>query len=227
MSQVCAFCSPLRCVQNPCYGLMVAAPSDSVAREVKSWHLQIRAFRRRMILLPAPLAARWLLSLLQLLRLLLMLLLQLLRLLLVLLLYLLLGRLIRLLFIQLHVLLVLLLLEFVSFLLLLRDYFILLLLVLLVPLRVARIWSAGPCQGWKVVGMDGRTGSSSVVLWTLLISSAIGWSIGPSCPFGGYSATVIKIPWPGCRCDAWLAHARRRALLRVGSGRLGMLSLSR
>jgi hypothetical protein len=154
-------------------------------------------------------------------------LLQLLRLLLVPLLHLLLFPFTGVLFRQLLVLLVLLLLEFVSFQLLVRDLLFLLLLVLLVPLRVACIWSAGPCQGWKVVGMDGRTGSSSVVLWTLLISSAIGWSIGPSCPFGGYSATVIKIPWPGCRCDAWLAHARRRALLRVGSGRLGMLSLSR
>ena len=142
MSQVCAFCSPLRCVQNPCYGLMVAAPSDSVAREVKSWLLQIRAFRRRMILLPAPLAARWLLFLLQLLRLLLVSLLQLLRLLLVLLLYLLPLRVRRFLFVQLHVLLVLLLLEFVSFLLLLGEYFVLLLLVLPVQFWVACVGSA-------------------------------------------------------------------------------------
>jgi hypothetical protein len=95
--------------------------------------------------------------LLQLLRLLLVFLLQLLRLLLVLLLHLLLLCVIRLLFIQLHVLLVLLLLEFVSFLLLLRDLLFLLLLVLLVQLRVARIWSAR-CQGRKVVRMDGRAG---------------------------------------------------------------------
>jgi hypothetical protein len=68
------------------------------------------------------------------------------------------------LFRQLLVLLVLLLLEFVSFQLLLRDLLFLLLLVLLVQLRLARIWSAGPCQGRKVAGMEGRAGSSSVVL---------------------------------------------------------------
>lgn len=44
---------------------------------------------------------------------------------------------------------------------------------------------------------------------------------------GRYSATGIKVSWPGCRRDAWLAHVRRRALLRVGSRRLRMLSLSR
>ena len=173
-----------------------------------------------------PLLVRWLLSLLQLLLLPLVLLLQLLRLLLMALFYLLLRRVIRLLFIQIHVLLVLLLLEFVSFLLLLRDLLVLLLLVLLVLLGVARIWSA-PCQGRKVVRMDGRAGSSRVVLCTPLISSAIGWSIRRSCRFGRYRATVIEISGPGCRCDAWLAHVRRRALLRVGSGCLRMLSLNR
>src|ERR1017187_8914025 len=71
--------------------------------------------------------------------------------------------------------------------------------------------------------MDGRCGLSSVAP---LISATIGWSIRSSCLFGRYSATVIKISRPGCGCDAWLAHARRRALLRVGSGRLRMLSLS-
>src|ERR1017187_1864142 len=71
--------------------------------------------------------------------------------------------------------------------------------------------------------MDGRCGLSSVAP---LISATIGWSIRSSCLFGRYSATVIKISRPGCGCDAWLAHARRRALLRVGSGRLCMLSLS-
>src|ERR1019366_373177 len=74
--------------------------------------------------------------------------------------------------------------------------------------------------------MDGRAGSSGAVLCTPLISATIGWSIRSSCLFGRYSATVIKISRPGCGCDAWLAHARRRALLRVGSGRLRMLSLS-
>src|ERR1039458_4959046 len=72
--------------------------------------------------------------------------------------------------------------------------------------------------------MDGRCGLSSVAP---LISATIGWSIRRSCRFGRYSATVIKISGPRCGCDAWLAHARRRALLRVGSGRLRMLSLSR
>src|SRR5208282_1004657 len=72
--------------------------------------------------------------------------------------------------------------------------------------------------------MDGRAGLSSVAP---LISATIGWSIRRSCRFGRYSATVIKISGPGCRGDAWLAQARRRALLRVGSGRLRMLSLSR
>src|SRR5208337_1162224 len=60
-----------------------------------------------------------------------------------------------------------------------------------------------------------------------LISTPIGWSIRRSCLFGRYNATVIKISGPGCCCDARLAHVRRRALLRVGSRRLRMLSLSR
>src|ERR1039458_2880065 len=72
--------------------------------------------------------------------------------------------------------------------------------------------------------MDGRCGLSSVAP---LISATIGWSIRRSCLFGRYSATVIKISGPGGRCHAWLAHVRRRALLRVGSGRLRMLSLNR
>src|SRR5208282_2831562 len=61
---------------------------------------------------------------------------------------------------------------------------------------------------------------------TPLISATIGWCIRRSCLFGRYSATVIKISGPGCGSYAWLAHARRRALLRVGSGGLRMLSLS-
>jgi len=185
----------------------------------------ITAFPWEEILSLARLPARWLLSLLQLLLLLLVFLLQLLRLLLVPLLYLLRFRVIGLLFRQLLVLLVLLLLEFVSFLLLLRDLLFLLLLVLLVQLRVARIWSA-PCQGRKVARMDGRAGSSNVIFRTPPISAPIGWSIRPSCLFGRYRATVIKISGPGCRCDCWLAHVRRRAFLRVGSGRLPMLSLN-
>jgi hypothetical protein len=36
LAQVCAVCSPLRCVQNSCYGLMVAVLSDSMACKVKS-----------------------------------------------------------------------------------------------------------------------------------------------------------------------------------------------
>ena len=119
--------------------------------------------RRRTILPLGRLPVRWLLSLLQLLLLLLVFLLQLLRLLLVPLLHLLLCPSLAFCFAS-FVLLVLLLLEFVSFQLLLRDLLFLLLLVLLVPLRVARIWSAGPCQGRKVVRMDGRAGSTSVVL---------------------------------------------------------------
>src|SRR5208337_4547789 len=166
--------------------------------------------RRRAILLLARFPARWLLFLLQLLRLLLMALFHLLPL-----------RIIRLLLIQLHVLLVLLLLEFVPFLLLLRDLLFLLLLVLPVQLRVARIWSA-PRQGRKVAGMDGRAGSSSVVL-----AATIGWSIRRSRLFGWHRAAVVKISGPRCGCGARLAHVRRRALLRVGSGRLRMLSLSR
>jgi hypothetical protein len=31
LAQVCTVCSALRCAQNSCYGLMVAALSDSVA----------------------------------------------------------------------------------------------------------------------------------------------------------------------------------------------------
>ena len=68
--------------------------------------------------------------------------------------------------------------------------------------------------------MDGRAGCRGV-------SSTIGRSIRPSCGFGRCRATVIKISGPRCRGDARLAHVRRRALLRVGSGRLRMLSLSR
>src|ERR1035437_1343611 len=60
-----------------------------------------------------------------------------------------------------------------------------------------------------------------------MISAPIGRSIRRSCLFGWYNAAVIKISGPGCCCDAWLAHVRRRALLRVGLGRLRMLSLSR
>ena len=120
-------------------------------------------FRWKTILLPARLPALWLLSLLQLLRLLLVSCLQLLRLLLMALFHLLPLRVIRLLFIQLHVLLVLLLLELVSFLLLLRGLLFLLLLVLPVPLRVARIWSA-PCHGRKVARMNGCAGLSSAIL---------------------------------------------------------------
>src|SRR5208282_132619 len=62
---------------------------------------------------------------------------------------------------------------------------------------------------------------------TPLISSPIGCSIRHSCLFGRYRGTVIKISGPGCRCYAWLAHVRRRTLLRVSSGRLRMLRLSR
>src|SRR5208282_4237866 len=72
--------------------------------------------------------------------------------------------------------------------------------------------------------MDGRAGLSSVAP---LISATIGWSIRRSCRFGRYSATVIKVSRPRRGCHAWLAHVRRRALLRVGSGRLRMLSLNR
>ena len=157
--------------------------------------------RSRTILLLGRLPVRWLLSLLQLLRLLLVFLLQLLCLLLVLLLHLLLLCVIRLLFIQIQVLLVLLLLEFVSLLLLLRDLLVLLLLVLPVLLRIARVWSA-PCQGREVVRMDGRAGVVP------LISSPIGWSIWRSCLFGRYGTAVIKISGPRCRRNSWLTHIR-------------------
>ena len=120
--------------------------------------------RWRTILFPARLPALWLLSLLQLLRLLLVSCLQLLRLLLMGLFHLLPLRVTRLLFIQLHVFLVLFLLEFVAFLLLFRELLILLLLVFFVEVRVACIWSGGPCDGWKVARMDGRAGSSRSVL---------------------------------------------------------------
>jgi len=170
---------------------------------------------RKTILLLSRLPARWLLFLLQLLLLLLVFLLQLLRLLLMALFHLLPLRFAHLLFIQLHVLLVLLLLEFVSLLLLFRNLLFLLLLVLFVQLRVARIWSA-PSQRRKLVRMNRRAGSSP-----------IGWCIRPSCLFGRDSGTVIKISGPWGRCGAGLAHVRRRALLRVGSGCLRMLRLSR
>jgi hypothetical protein len=115
-----------------------------------------------MILAPA-FPARWLLSLLQLLCLLLVPLLQLLRLLLVLLFHLLPLRDIPLLFIQIHVFLILLLLELVSFLLLLRHLLCLLLLVLPVQFPVAGIRSIRR-QRRKVVRMNGRAGSGGVVL---------------------------------------------------------------
>jgi hypothetical protein len=40
-TQLCAFCSPLCCAQNSCYGLIVAALSDSVVCKVKSWLLHV------------------------------------------------------------------------------------------------------------------------------------------------------------------------------------------
>ena len=119
--------------------------------------------RRGTILLLGLLPVRWLLSLLQLLRLLLVFLLQLLCLLLVLLLHLLLLRVIRLLFIQLHVLLVLLLLEFVSFLLLLREYFSCCCWYFLSSFGLP-VFGVLPCQWRKVVRMNCRTGSCGVVL---------------------------------------------------------------
>src|SRR5271166_1604317 len=163
--------------------------------------------RSRTTLPLGRLPVRWLHSLLQLLRLLLVFLLQLLCLLLVLLLHLLLLCFIRLLFIQIQVLLVLLLLEFVSFLLLLRDLLLLLLLVFLVQLWIACIWGAWR-QGRKVVRMDGRAGLSGFVRCVTLICAAIGWGIRSACLFGRYNGTVIKISWPGCRRNSWLAHVR-------------------
>ena len=127
---------------------------------------------------------------------------------------------------QLLVLLVLLLLQLVSFHLLIRGLFVLLLLILLVQLRFACVWSV-PCKGRKVVRMDSCDRLSRVVLRAPLISSAIGWGVRRSCFFGRYGATVIKITGSGCRCDSWLAHVRRGALLRVGSGRLRVLGLRR
>ena len=63
-------------------------------------------------------------------------------------------------------LLLLLLLELLPFLFLLREYLFLLLLVSLVQLRVACVWGAGSRCGRKVLRMDGRAGSRSVVVWT-------------------------------------------------------------
>jgi len=96
----------------------------------------------------------WLLSLLQLLRLLGVSLLQLLGLLLVSLLHLLRSRLIRLLFRLRLVFLVLFLLEDLPILALLREELVLLLLVLLVLLRVSCVVRSDACDGRQVLGMD-------------------------------------------------------------------------
>jgi hypothetical protein len=90
----------------------------------------------------------------------------LLRLLLVLLLHLLLCRFTGVLLRQPLMFLLLLLLEFLPFLFLLREYLFLLLLVFLVQLRVACVWGAGALRGRKVLRMDGRAGSRSIVVWT-------------------------------------------------------------
>ena len=159
-------------------------------------------------------------------------LLQLLRLLLVPLLYLLLSRFISMLLGQALMFLILPLLEFLPLLFLLREYLFLLLLVLLIQLRVACIRSAGSRRGRKVARMDGRAGSSSVVvLRTRLISAticaAIGWwIIRTTCRFGRNDGAVVKYSRPRCGRDRRLAHVHGSPLLRIGSRRLRVLSLN-
>jgi hypothetical protein len=44
LAQLCAVCSPFSHYgQNPCYGLTVATPSDSVMCGVESWLLQLKS----------------------------------------------------------------------------------------------------------------------------------------------------------------------------------------
>src|ERR1700687_3753943 len=161
-------------------------------------------------------------------------LLQLLRLLLVPLLYLLLSRIISMLLGQALMFLILLLLEFLPFLFLLREYLFLLLLVFLVQLRVACTKSAGSRRGRKVARMDGRAGSSNVVVVprTRLISATICATIGRRCigcprRFRRNDGAVVEYSRPRCGRDRRLAHVDGSPLLRIGSRRLRMLSLNR
>ena len=127
--------------------------------------------------------ARWLLLLPHLLLLLCVTLLHLLCLLLVLLLNLLPFGFIGILSSQVLVLFLLLLLEFLALLILVGVEFLLLLLVFLIHLGIACVWSGGPLQWRKFVGMDRRASG---------IRSAIGWRfVAPSC-FPGCHGVVIE-----------------------------------
>jgi len=149
------------------------------------------------------------LALLQLLLLLNVFLRQLLRLLLVLLLYLLSFCVVSFLLSQLLVVLVLLLLQSLAFLVLLRLQLLLLLLVFLVRFRVPRVWRSGAFASRKVIGMHGRVGASSVVLWTrsrFMNRSALS---------GRYDSATFQFSGSASRRDWRLAVVCGSAQLRV------------
>ncbi len=145
-------------------------------------------------------------SLLELLLLLLVFLLQLLRLLLVLLLHLLLSLFTGVLLRHSLVFLFLFLLEFISLRLLLREHLLLLLLVPLVLLRVACTGKTGTFHRCQVVRMNGRAGSSNIIVRTPLISATIGASIRRPCLFGRHYVAAVEFSGPRRGCDAGPAH---------------------
>src|SRR6266404_9940848 len=97
----------------------------------------------------------------------------------------------------------------------------------------------GPCSRRKIARMDGRAGSRSIVVWTVLrtrscrivarlILATIRWrSIRPTCFFGRYHAAVFKYSWLRCSCDRWLPHVHGSPELRVRPSRMRMLNLNR
>src|SRR6266403_796137 len=119
-----------------------------------------------------------------------------------------------------------------------------LLLVFPIQLWVACVRSARSIRRRKVARMDGRAGSSSVVvpprviarpvvvprtrLISATICAAIGWrGIRRTCRFSMNDGAVAKYSRPRCGSNRWLAHVHGSPLLRVGSRRVRMMSLNR
>ena len=136
------------------------------------------------------------------------------------------------LFRQLLIFLLLLLRYFLPLLLLLVVEFLLLLLILLVLLCVACIRSRHPF-GWRKVTNVGRRiiitlGTRARRILPRLISATGGWRrVMSSCLSGLYNAATFELSGPWGRRDVRFAHVYRRALLRIRSGCLGLLGLSR
>jgi len=159
---------------------------------------------------------RWLLFLLHLLLLLEVALLHLLCLLLMALLYLLSLGCICILSSQVLVFFLLLLLELLALLILAGVELLLLLQIFLIQLGIACVWSGGPLQGRKFVGMDRRASG---------VCSAIRWRFVSSSCFPGPNGVLIECARSLSGRDGRLTLVDGGTQISIGAGRLKLLRL--